>query len=323
MSSANDLTRARRVLEIEADAVRALADRVGEEFSRAVEILLGVSGKVVVTGMGKSGIIARKIAATLASTGTPSFFLHAAEAGHGDLGMVMRGDAVLAISNSGESREILRLLPVFKRLALPIVAITGDVRSTLGRTADVVIDGSVREEACPLALAPTASTTAAVALGDALAIVLMERRGFREEDFATLHPDGSLGRRLVRVVDLMHTGDGIPLVRESEPLSRAIEEITAKRLGHTGIVDDAGRLVGLLADGDLRRLMQRGGGARLEVAIREVMARSPRTVGEGALGAEAVAVMEKHSITALFIVAEDGRPKGIVHLHDLLRAGVV
>jgi arabinose-5-phosphate isomerase len=288
-----------------------------------VTALLAVPGKVVVTGMGKSGIIARKIAATLASTGTPSFFLHAAEAGHGDLGMVMRGDAVLAVSNSGESREILRLLPVFKRLALPIVALTGDLRSTLGRTADVVLDGGVREEACPLALAPTASTTAALALGDALAIVLMERRGFREEDFASLHPDGSLGRRLVRVADLMHTGDGLPIAVETDLLSRVIVEMTDKKLGHAGIVDEDGRLVGLVTDGDLRRLLQSGGGGRLDIPVRDVMTRRPRTVGEGALGAEALATMEQHSITALFIVDQNGRPRGIVHLHDLLRAGVV
>ena len=323
MSKANDLSRARRVLEIEAEAVRALADRVGEEFSRGVAALLSVPGKVVVTGMGKSGIIARKIAATLASTGTPSFFLHAAEAGHGDLGMVMRGDAVLVVSNSGESRELLRLLPVFKRLALPIVAITGDLGSTLARTADVVLDGGVREEACPLALAPTASTTAALALGDALAIVLMERRGFREEDFASLHPDGALGRRLVRVADLMHTGEAIPLVRDSDPLSRAIAEMSAKRLGHTGVVDEAGALVGIVTDGDLRRLLQRKGAPRLEVAVRDVMSKNPRTVGEAALGAEALATMEKHAITALFIVEANGKPCGIVHLHDLLRSGVI
>jgi arabinose-5-phosphate isomerase len=323
MSHANDISRARRVLEIEADAVRALAERIGEEFSRAVAALLSVPGKVVVTGMGKSGIIARKIAATLASTGTPSFFLHAAEAGHGDLGMVMRGDAVLAVSNSGESREILRLLPVFKRLALPIVAITGDVQSTLGRTADVVLDGGVQEEACPLALAPTASTTAALALGDALAIVLMERRGFREEDFASLHPDGALGRRLVRVADLMHVGEAIPIVVASDSLSRAIAEMSAKKLGHTGIVDDAGRLVGILTDGDLRRLLQSGRANRLDAPAQELMTGKPRTIGEAALGAEALAIMERHRISALFIVDADDRPRGIVHLKDLLRAGVV
>ncbi len=323
MSAANDLSRARRVLEIEADAVRALAERIGDEFSRAVAALLSVPGKVVVTGMGKSGIIARKIAATLASTGTPSFFLHAAEAGHGDLGMVMRGDAVLAVSNSGESREILRLLPVFKRLALPIVAITGNVQSTLGRTADVVLDGGVREEACPLALAPTASTTAALALGDALAIVLMERRGFREEDFASLHPDGALGRRLVRVADLMHVGDAIPIVVESDSLSRAIAEMSAKKLGHTGILDDAGRLVGILTDGDLRRLLQSGRANRLDGPVRELMTGKPRTIGDAALGAEALAIMERHRISALFIVDADDHPRGIVHLKDLLRAGVV
>lgn len=323
MSVGDPIARARRVLEIEAEAVHALVDRVGEDFARAVELVLGTEGKVVVTGLGKSGLIARKIAATLASTGTPSIFLHAAEAGHGDLGVVHRSDAVLALSNSGESREILRLLPAFKRLALPVVAITGVPASTLGRAADAVLDVGVREEACPLALAPTSSTTAALAMGDALAIVLMERRGFREEDFASIHPDGALGRRLLRVAEIMHVGDEMPLVVATDPLRRAIAEMSAKRLGHTGIVDADGRLVGILTDGDLRRLLQAGRADRLDAPVREVMTASPKTVGESSLGAEAVATMERYSVTALFIVDESGRPHGILHLHDLLRAGVV
>lgn len=323
MNPGDEIARARRVLAIEADAVRALVDRVGVDFERAVGTLAGTAGKVVVTGLGKSGLIARKIAATLASTGTPAFFLHAAEAGHGDLGMVHRGDAVLALSNSGESRELVRLVPVFKRLALPIVVLTGAPRSTLGRAADIVLDVAVREEACPLALAPTASTTAALAMGDALAIVLMERRGFREEDFASIHPDGALGRRLLRVAELMHVGDAMPIVRRTDSLRLAVAEMSAKRLGHTGIVDGDGRLVGALTDGDLRRLLQSGRATALEAPVDEVMTGSPKTVGEAALGAEAVATMERHAITALFIVDGDGRPRGIVHLHDLLRAGVV
>jgi arabinose-5-phosphate isomerase len=330
------IERARRVLEIEAEAVRALVDRVGEELERAVELLAETSGKVIVTGLGKSGIVARKIAATLASTGTPAFFVHAGEGLHGDLGMVVKGDSVVAVSYSGETREILAMLPVFKRLGLPIVTLTGVVGSSLAKTSDVVLDVSVREEACPLSLAPTASTTATLALGDALALVLMERRGFRAEDFAGLHPGGLLGRKLARVGDVMHRGDEMPVVPESAKLRDAIHEMTAKRLGHTAIVDDEGRLVGVLSDGDLRRALAHGGDV-LGRAVREFLRRDPRTVrehglrGDGgvltidehALGAEALAVMERHSITALFIVDGGRRPQGIVHLHDLLKAGVV
>ncbi|MBI2963510.1 MAG: KpsF/GutQ family sugar-phosphate isomerase [Deltaproteobacteria bacterium] len=330
------LERARRVLETEAEAVRALAERVGAELERAVELLAETAGKVVVTGLGKSGIIARKIAATLASTGTPAFFVHAGEGVHGDLGMVVKGDSVVAVSYSGETREILAMLPLFKRLGLPLVTLTGVLDSTLAKSADVALDVSVREEACPLALAPTASTTAALAMGDALALVLMERRGFREEDFAFLHPAGSLGRKLARVADLMHRGEEMPLVAESASLREAIHEMTAKRLGHAGVVSSAGKLVGVLSDGDLRRALERGA-VMLDLAVREVLRRDPRTVrehalragagvitvGEQALGAEALAVMERHAITALFIIDERGRPRGIVHLHDLLKAGVV
>lgn len=330
------IERARRVLSIEAAAVASLVDRVGAELERAVELLAETSGKVVVTGLGKSGIIARKIAATLASTGTPAFFVHAGEGVHGDLGMVVKGDCVIAISYSGETREILAMLPLFKRLGLPLVSLTGVTGSTLGRSSDVSLDVSVREEACPLALAPTASTTATLAMGDALALVLMERRGFREEDFAFLHPAGSLGRKLMRVADLMHRGEAMPIVAESATLRAAIHEMTAKRLGHAGIVGRTGQLVGVLSDGDLRRALERGG-AVLEHPVRELSRRDPKTVrehalrGDGgvltiggqALGAEALSVMERHSITALFIIDAKRRPQGIIHLHDLLRAGVV
>lgn len=330
------LARARRVLEVEAEAVLALAERLDAAFERAVSILGDTPGKVVVTGLGKSGIIARKIAATLASTGTPAFFLHAGEGVHGDLGMVVKGDSVLTVSNSGETREILGMLPLFKRLGMPLVALTGERHSTLARSADVTLDVSVREEACPLALAPTASTTAALAMGDALAIVLMERRGFREQDFAYLHPAGSLGRKLMRVADLMRRGGEMPLVAKTSRLGEAIAEMTAKRLGITGVVDGRGVLVGVLTDGDLRRALEQRG-AVLEVPVAELMTRDPKTIrehglgaekgavtiGEAALGAEAVAVMERHSITALFIVDREGRPSGIIHLHDLLKAGVV
>ena len=329
------LARARRVLQIEADAVQALVDRVGADLERAVERLAQTEGKVIVTGLGKSGIIARKIAATLASTGTPAFFVHAGEGVHGDLGMVVKGDSILAVSYSGETSEILAMLPLFKRLGLPVVALPGALDSTLAKSADVALDVSVREEACPLALAPTASTTATLAMGDALALVLMERRGFREEDFAFLHPAGSLGRRLMRVGDLMHRGDEMPIVGDGATVREAIHEMTAKRLGHAGVVARDGRLVGVLSDGDLRRALERGGDV-LARPVRDLLQRDPKTInehgiaprgvltiGEQALGAEALAVMERHSITALFIIDDRRRPSGILHLHDLLKAGVV
>jgi arabinose-5-phosphate isomerase len=314
--------RARRVLEIEAGAVAALIERVGPELDRAVEILAETSGKVVLSGLGKSGIIARKVAATMASTGTPAFFLHAGEGIHGDLGMVMKGDSVVLVSYSGETQEIVGMLPLFKFLGLPTIALTGEPGSTLGKSVDVVLDVSVKEEACSLALAPTASTTAALAMGDALAVVLSERRGFREEEFAFLHPGGSLGKKLLRVADLMHRGPRMPLVGESATLGEAIAEMTGKGLGVTGVVDPAGVLAGILTDGDLRRLLQRGTAAA-EARVAGVMTRSPKTIGEEALGAEAVAVMERHAITTLFIVDGARRPRGIIHLHDLLRAGIV
>jgi arabinose-5-phosphate isomerase len=334
--SSSTVARARRVLEIEAEAVRSLVDRIGPELERAVGLLAQTPGKVVVTGLGKSGIIARKIAATLASTGTPAFFIHAGEGVHGDLGMVVKGDSVIAVSYSGETREILAMLPLFKRLGSPVVALSGVVDSTLARSAEVVIDVSVREEACPLALAPTASTTATLAMGDALALVLMERRGFREEDFAFLHPAGSLGRKLMRVDDLMRRGEEMPVVAETATLRAAIHEMTAKRLGHTGVVNAVGQLVGVLSDGDLRRALE-SRGAVLGVSVRELLQRDPNTIrehglgagrgvltiGAQALGAEALAVMERHSVTALFIIDAKRRPQGILHLHDLLKAGVV
>ncbi len=328
------VARARRILEIEAEAVGALARRIGPELERAVERLAATTGKVITTGVGKSGIIAHKVAATLASTGTPAFFVHAGEGVHGDLGMIVRGDSVIAISYSGETQEIVAMLPLLKRLRLPVVAITGKLDSTLGRFADVALDASVREEACSLALAPTSSTTAALALGDALALVLMERRGFREQDFAFLHPAGSLGRKLMRVSDLMRSGDDVPIVGERAKLREAITVITGKRLGHAGVVGGGGKLVGVLSDGDLRRILERGGDV-LDDPVRSFLRRDPATIREhglrkgvltispDALGAEALALMEMHSITALFTVDAKGRPTGIVHLHDLLKAGVV
>jgi len=319
--SASRLDRARRVLDVEARALGAVAGRLDGSFARAIEILLACRGKVVVTGVGKSGIVCRKIAATLASTGTPAFFLHAVEGGHGDLGTLVRGDVLLAVSNSGET-EVIGLLPVVRRFGIPLIAMCGNPASTLARSADVVLDVSVPEEACPLGLAPTASTTAQMALGDALAIALLEERGFSADDFALLHPAGPLGRRLQRVDELMHHGDALPLVGVAAPFRETVVEITAKRLGVTGVVDGAGALVGVVTDGDLRRGLERPADIRTLTA-HELMTTAPKTIAATALAAEAVALMERHTITSLFIVDASRRPIGVIHLHDLLRAGVV
>ncbi len=323
MTKTHALQTGRRVLQIEARAVQALAERLDETFAQAVDVLAQCRGKIVVTGMGKSGIVCRKIAATLTSTGSPAVFLHAAEGAHGDAGVFVKGDVVLALSQSGETEEVLRLLPIFKRLELPLVAMTGRPDSTLGRAAEVVLDVHVEEEACPLGLAPTASTTAALALGDALAVALLERKGFRAEDFAVLHPAGFLGKRFLRVADLMHRGDAIPLVDPDAGFSTVLSEITGKRLGITGVIDGSGALIGVITDGDLRRALERIEDIRAARA-RDVMTRNPKTIPADALAARAVAEMERHSITALFILdAASRRPIGIVHLHDLLKAGVV
>lgn len=317
------MRRARRVLCIEAAAISALAGRLDARFDRALDLLAACKGKVVVTGMGKSGLICRKLAATLTSTGTPSLFLHAAEAAHGDAGVFMKGDVVIALSSSGETDEILRLLPLVKFLDVPLVVLTGDSTSTLGRAADVVLDVSVAEEACPLGLAPTASTTAALALGDALAVALLERKGFSAEDFAQLHPAGALGRRFLKVEDLMHHGAALPLVRTTTPFHDTLLEITGKRLGVTGVVDDDGNLVGVITDGDLRRALEKVDDIRATAAA-DIMSATPKTIAAAALAAQAVAVMERHSITSLFVLAAGNRkPAGIIHLHDLLKAGVV
>lgn len=314
---------ARRVLTIEAAAVAALAERLDTRFDRALVLLGSCAGKVVVTGMGKSGLICRKLAATLTSTGTPALFLHAAEAAHGDAGVFTKGDVVLALSSSGETDEIIRLVPLIKRLELPLIALTGEITSTLARAADVVLDVSVAEEACPMGLAPTASTTAALALGDALAVALLSRKGFGPQDFAVLHPGGALGRRLQRVEDLMHAGDAIPLVHTTTPFHDMLLEITSKRLGVTGVVDAAGALVGVITDGDLRRALERVENIRTATAG-EIMTRNPKTIPASALAEQAVAVMERLSITSLFVLADGNRqPAGLIHLHDLLRARVV
>ena len=312
---------ARRVLALEAEGIAAVSSRLDERFDRAVRILASCEGKVVVTGIGKSGLICRKIAATLASTGTAATFLHAAEAVHGDFGLVGKGDVIVAISHSGETEELLRLLPLVKRHDLPLIAITGRPQSTLGRGADVALDASVPEEACPLGLAPTASTTAALALGDALAVALFQRNGFTEEDFALLHPAGSLGRRLLKVQDLMHMGQQLPLVRPDTHLAESVMEISQKRLGVTGVVDADGKLVGIITDGDLRRGLQRTTEIH-RLCAADLMTGNPKTIQGGALAARAVAEMERFSITSLFVVDESGRPNGIIHLHDLLKSGV-
>jgi len=314
---------ARQVLEIEAQAIRDLISRLDERFDRAVDLLFACTGRVVVTGMGKSGIIAQKISATFSSTGTPSLVLHPADAIHGDLGRIVKGDAVLAISSSGDTDEILALLPTIKRLAVPLVAMTGNPRSTLAASADVPLDVSIRQEACPLGLAPTASTTAALALGDALAMSLLARRGFTVEDFAVLHPGGQIGRKLLRVSDLMHTGDSVPRVGAGTRMQDVLFEMTRKRMGFTTVVDDAGRLLGILSDGDLRRQMERHGYTLLERTAAECMTPDPVRIDRGALAAHALAVMEERKITSLVIVNADGVVEGALHLHDLWKTEMI
>ena len=321
------IEQAKRVLRIEADAVARLIDHVDESFIRAVDLIMTCKGRVVVTGMGKSGHIGNKIAATLASTGTPALFLHPAEGIHGDLGMVTKGDLVIALSNSGETEELSRMLPSLKRIGIKIIALTGNPDSTLARNSDVVIYVGVKEEACPLGLAPTASTTATLAMGDALAVVLLNRRGFREEDFACFHPGGSLGKRLLlRVRDIMHTGDAVPKVSVDTLIKDAIYEISSKKMGVTAVLDQDGKLLGVISDGDLRRWMERTektGENLLAKKAGEIMTPDPKVIAKDALAAEAMAIMENSSITCLMILDGDRRPEGVIHLHDLLKAGVV
>ncbi len=315
--------RGRRVLKIEAEAILALIPKLDERFDRAVEILRDCRGRVALTGIGKSGSVAQKIASTLASTGTPAFFLHPAEGGHGDLGMLVRGDVVVAVSNSGETDELIELLPAIKRLGLPLIALIGDPASTLARQSDVAIDVSVAEEACPMGLAPTASTTAALAMGDALAVSLLEVRGFTEQDFALLHPAGSLGRRFLwRVQDLMHVGEQLPRVSQEALMSDAVAEISRKKLGMTAVVDGDGKLTGVITDGDLRRVLQKGVDL-LQRRVKECMTPNPKTISKEALAARALELMERHAITSLLVPDAEGRPEGVLHLHDLLKAGVV
>jgi arabinose-5-phosphate isomerase len=314
---------ARKVLEIEAEAIRELIPRLDESFDRAVETLLACTGRVVATGMGKSGIIAQKISATLASTGCPSLYLHPAEAIHGDLGRIVKGDVLLAVSNSGDTEEILALVPWVKRLGCPVVALTGSSRSPLAQAADVHLDVEVRAEACPLGLAPTASTTAALAMGDALSMAVLERRGFTVEDYAVLHPGGRLGKMLLRVEDLMHTGDDIPRVGPETPMKDVLFEMTRKRLGLTTVTAEDGTLLGMISDGDLRRQMERHGYALLDRKAAECMTRNPVLVGRRELATTALDVLEARKITSLLVTDAQGRVEGVLHLHDLWKTEMI
>jgi arabinose-5-phosphate isomerase len=311
------LDTARRVLRIEAQAIQDVLARLDGSFERAVELLLACKGRVVVSGMGKSGLVGRKISATFSSTGTPSFFLHPAEALHGDLGMLARGDALLAITYGGETQEILNLLEALRRLEIPVVTLTGNPKSTLAEASEVVLDLSVKEEACTLNLAPTASTTVAMAVGDALAISLLERRGFQHDDFAALHPAGRLGKKLLRVEHLMHGGEALPRVAPETPMPAVFHEMSAKKLGMTTVTTTDGRLAGILTDGDLRRLMEKHGGATLSMSAGDCMVRGAQTIGPKVLASEVLNLMEKRKITSVVVVDEAQKVIGVVHLHDL------
>jgi arabinose-5-phosphate isomerase len=317
------LSLARATLDIEARALEALKDRQGEGFVAALRAILACRGRVVVMGMGKSGHVGRKVAATLASTGTPSFFVHPGEASHGDLGMVTEGDVVLAISNSGESDEIGAILPAIRRLGVTLVAMTGHIESSLGRHADIVISSAVDQEACPLNLAPTASTTAQMALGDALAVALLDARGFREEDFARSHPGGSLGRKLLmHVADLMRSGDAVPRVEAGTVMAEMLHEMTNKGLGFTAVCDERGRVAGIFTDGDLRRLIETGADLRA-MRAGDVMSATPKLIRASALAVEAAELMERHRVTGLLVVDDAGALVGAINSNDLMRAKVI
>ncbi len=315
------LDSARRVLDIEEKSLSAVGSRLGEEFVKAIQILSSCEGRVVFAGMGKSGLVCRKIAATFASTGTPALFVHPAEVGHGDLGMLMRGDILVAVTYSGETEEIVRLLPAVKRLGIPVICMTGVKGSRMAKRADVILDISVKEEACSLGLAPTASTTVTMALGDALAVALLELRGFTEEDFALFHPDGAIGRKLKIVEDIMHSGEEIPVVTDSAKMKEALFEITSKKLGFTTVVDESRRLVGIITDGDLRRIMETEEDI-FSLTAGHVMTTDPKTIEGSAMAARALQIMESRSITSLVIIGGDGTIEGVLHLHDILRAGI-
>lgn len=316
----NDL--AKEVLTIEANSILRLKNNIGEEFDKAVEYLYNCKGRVIVTGMGKSGLIGRKIAATLSSTGTPSYFLHPAESTHGDSGIITRNDVIIAISNSGETQELLNLLPLIKRFGVTMIGMTGNLNSTLSNASDVTLDISVEREACPLNKAPTASTTATLAMGDALAVCLLEKRGFSEEDFLVFHPSGALGKGfLYRVSDLMITGDRLPIAKENEKFTDVIEKITEYKLGMAMIVNDNGILTGVMTDGDIRRTLLKYTNTS-SILIKDVMTKEPKRISAKDYGASALNLMEKYSITALAVVDETNKPIGVIHIHDLLKAGV-
>jgi arabinose-5-phosphate isomerase len=322
-NTATALDLARKVLKIEAAAILGLIDRLDGAFERAVQLLFECRGRVIVTGMGKSGIISRKIAATFSSTGTSAWFLHPAEATHGDLGAIRDDDVVVALSHSGETEEILRLLESIRRIGARLIAVTGNPASTLGRAADVTLDCSIAEEACPMNLVPTASTTAALALGDALAMTLLVRKGFREEHFASLHPGGKLGKRLMRVEHVMTSGNATPRVHGDMRMPEIIHEMSSKRLGMTTVVDPQGRLAGIFTDGDLRRLFMSRPQGVLTLPAREVMTANPVTVRRDVLAVEALRIMETHKITSVIVVDENAIVEGVVHLHDLWRTQMI
>jgi arabinose-5-phosphate isomerase len=320
----NILDIAKRVLRIEAEAVNGLIEKLDSNFEKAVEIIYNTKGRVVVTGMGKSGLVGKKIAATLASTGTPAFFLHPAEASHGDLGMVTERDIVIAISNSGETEELVGLIPFLKRFNLALISMTGNQNSTLARASNISLDISVKEEACPLGIVPTASTTATLALGDALAVALLIKRGLNKEDFAFFHPGGIIGKKLfIKVKDLMHTGETLPIVLPHTPMIKAVVEISSKRLGVTIVTDSDNRIAGIITDGDLRRGIEKWGKAFFDMMAGEVMSKNPKIILEDELAAKALSIMETYSITSLIVPDDEGRARGIIHLHDILKQGIV
>ncbi len=321
MNTEEVIERGRRIIEEEIKGIKRLKESLDENFVKAIELILNCEGKVIVTGIGKSGHVARKIASTLASTGTPAHFLHPSEALHGDLGVIDKGDVVIAISNSGESFEVIEIIPYIKMLGVPLIAITNRRDSTLAKYSDVHLYLNVEKEACPLQLAPTTSSTATLILGDAIAMTLLELRGFTEKDFAIRHPGGALGRKLKLVKDLYHTGDELPVVSEDEPMREVILEMTSKGFGATAVVDKEGRLVGIITDGDLRRFVRKGGNFDSSTA-RDVMTKNPKTAKADEMALEALRRMEEYKITVLIVVDEEDKPTGIIHLHDILRAEI-
>ncbi|QWR78246.1 KpsF/GutQ family sugar-phosphate isomerase [Candidatus Magnetomonas plexicatena] len=324
ISESKIIETARSVLQEEAQAILGLIDRLDSRFIAAVDLIFDSRGKAVLTGMGKSGLIAKKIAATLASTGTPSFFMHPADAGHGDLGMVTSDDVVIAVSNSGETEEILRLIPFFKRFNINLISMTGNMNSTLSRESVVSIDITVKEEACPMGFVPTSSTTATLAMGDALAVVLLLKRGFKKEDFAFFHPNGAIGKKLfLKVSDLMHSGDSLPYVTSDAKMTDAVMEISSKRLGVTIVADSNKKILGIITDGDLRRGIAQWGRSFFDMEASAVMTKNPRSIDEDELAAKALSVMETHTITSLIVPDTEGYAVGIIHLHDILRKGIV